>query len=298
MMKTPFYARTGAAALAAALAFSPTFAVAQDAAPVADVPVAIDTAPAIPETTPPVVNSERVAIAPVADPAPVAKSTKVAKARAAPPVARSTAAVQAAPAPVIAAPAAPAPIAEPVPVLAQDVAPPPAELPAAAVTSPISNGAAEMAFAGALGLLVLSGAALGLSRRRRNRAVVEADEFIPITATVPRQPATAMGHDDSAFAWGRAAPAAAALAPNRRIESPIERAKRGPSPDNPSLSLKKRLKRAAFFEHRQREVAAGRAQPLPIIAGLPQRLIDKARHANLGQSNFGDAGFTPALQPA
>ncbi|MES2146426.1 MAG: hypothetical protein V4491_01100 [Pseudomonadota bacterium] len=299
MMKTTFYARTGAAALAAALAFSPTIAFAQDAAPVADVPVASDPAPAILEAAPPAVTSDPVEIAPVADTAPVATSTKVAKARAAKPVVRSTAAAQSAPAPVIAA--APAPVvpeiaADPVGEMAPNVAPPPAEVPAAAVATQDYGAEAQMAFAGALALLALAGAGVGLSRRRKNRALVETDNFVPIAKSSP-QPAIAAERDHSVFAWGRAAPAAAIL-PNRRVESPIERAKRGPSADNPSLSLKKRLKRAAFFEHRQREVAAGRAQPLPTIAGLPQRLIDKARNASIGQTSFGNAGFAPALQPA
>src|SRR5688572_20050243 len=42
-------------------------------------------------------------------------------------------------------------------------------------------------------------------------------------------------------------------------ESHVDRAMLGPTPDNPSLSLKKRLKRAAFFDQREREVAAGDA---------------------------------------
>ena len=52
-------------------------------------------------------------------------------------------------------------------------------------------------------------------------------------------------------------------------ESHVERAMRGPTPDNPSLSLKKRLKRAAFFDQRDRAVAEGRAEPVSAEAGLP-----------------------------
>lgn len=52
-------------------------------------------------------------------------------------------------------------------------------------------------------------------------------------------------------------------------ESHVERAMRGPTPDNPSLSLKKRLKRAAFFDQRDRAVAEGRAEPVTGEAGLP-----------------------------
>jgi hypothetical protein len=52
-------------------------------------------------------------------------------------------------------------------------------------------------------------------------------------------------------------------------ESHVDRATHGPTPDNPSLSLKTRLKRAAFFDKREREVAAGEAEPVDAEAGLP-----------------------------
>jgi hypothetical protein len=57
-------------------------------------------------------------------------------------------------------------------------------------------------------------------------------------------------------------------------ESHVERAMLGPTPDNPSLSLKKRLKRAAFFDQREREVAAGTAVPVDEGAGLPEQMVE------------------------
>jgi len=57
-------------------------------------------------------------------------------------------------------------------------------------------------------------------------------------------------------------------------ESHVDRALLGPTPDNPSLSLKKRLKRAAFFDQRDREVAAGNADPVDPDAGLPERMVE------------------------
>lgn len=57
-------------------------------------------------------------------------------------------------------------------------------------------------------------------------------------------------------------------------ESHVERAMLGPTPDNPSLSLKKRLKRAAFFDQREREVAAGKAEPVDADAGLPEQMVE------------------------
>ena len=57
-------------------------------------------------------------------------------------------------------------------------------------------------------------------------------------------------------------------------ESHVDRAMLGPTPDNPSLSLKKRLKRAAFFDQREREVAAGTAEPVETDAGLPEQMVE------------------------
>ena len=58
-------------------------------------------------------------------------------------------------------------------------------------------------------------------------------------------------------------------------ESHVDRAMRGPTPDNPSQSLKTRLKRAAFFDKREREVAAGRAEPVDATAGLPDAVAEE-----------------------
>lgn len=58
-------------------------------------------------------------------------------------------------------------------------------------------------------------------------------------------------------------------------ESHVDRAMRGPTPDNPSLSLKLRLKRAVFFDKREREVAEGRAEPIDPEAGLPEAGIEE-----------------------
>lgn len=61
---------------------------------------------------------------------------------------------------------------------------------------------------------------------------------------------------------------------NGSKESHVDRAMRGPTPDNPSLSLKTRLKRAAFFDKREREVAEGTAEPVDASAGLPEAMSD------------------------
>ena len=66
------------------------------------------------------------------------------------------------------------------------------------------------------------------------------------------------------------------IAETGSIESHVDRAMRGPTSDNPSLSLKKRLKRAAFFDQREREVAAGEASPVDLDAGLPEAITEDA----------------------
>lgn len=66
------------------------------------------------------------------------------------------------------------------------------------------------------------------------------------------------------------------IAEQGSTESHVDRAMRGPTPDNPSLSLKKRLKRAAFFDQREREVAAGEAKPVDLDAGLPEAMTEDA----------------------
>ena len=67
-------------------------------------------------------------------------------------------------------------------------------------------------------------------------------------------------------------------APSEGIPSPcdntapgshVEAACHGPTADNPSLSIQKRLKRARFFDQRELLVAAGEAAPMETDAGLP-----------------------------
>ena len=135
---------------------------------------------------------------------------------------------------------------------------------------------------GALALLALGGGAVAFARRRRD----EEDEFVEETATdAPMtEPGPAPRHDPvfdeqptivapSAFAWGNTHTAESAV--NRRNETWVERAYRGPTPDNPSLSLRKRLKRANFFDARERRVATGQAEPIDADAGLPESVVSE-----------------------
>lgn len=71
-------------------------------------------------------------------------------------------------------------------------------------------------------------------------------------------------------------------------ESHVDRARRGPTPDNPSLSLKKRLKRAAFFDQRERLAAEGKAEPVEADAGLPDALDDQSLMAHWSGGSSGE----------
>jgi hypothetical protein len=136
----------------------------------------------------------------------------------------------------------------------------------------------EFGAGGALALLVVGGGAWALSRRRRRLdeeawgTEVEAEN----SAQPPPQHDAPITDQRSAFAWGNA-PATAqepSTSGRRSGESWVERAYRGPSPENPSLSLRKRLKRAAFFDKREREAAAGDAMPVEADAGLPELMTE------------------------
>jgi hypothetical protein len=151
---------------------------------------------------------------------------------------------------------------------------------------------------GALALLALGGAAFAVSRRRRHAEEEEwyGDEAIeqheePVAEAVAEEPVahadTAWARHEpevmaapaaSAFAWGneqRSAEAADDGSDRRPGETWVERAYRGPSPANPSASLKHRLRRAAFFDKRERDVAAGKAEPVDTDAGLPDAATEE-----------------------
>lgn len=140
-----------------------------------------------------------------------------------------------------------------------------------------------------LALLIIGIAAFAMARARRRRREEQdwADEQSMAYEPFETAPApNSEGHDEqpaivepeaSVFGWGndRVAqeplPAAKQAADDDRRpgETWVERAYRGPSAANPSVSLKARLKRAAFFDKRERDAAAGLAAPVDPTAGLP-----------------------------
>ena len=163
--------------------------------------------------------------------------------------------------------------------------------PAAKKIGPLDERTAEIG-GGAIVVLALGGLAVGLRSRKRRRQDEEAwnyDALEPETSepaakepmvldqTVGEPQAAIVAPAMSAFAWSKEQPCdkpsddGSDRCPG---ETWVERAYRGPSPANPSVSLKARLHRAAFFDKREREVAAGKAAPIDPDAGLPEAMME------------------------
>jgi len=103
---------------------------------------------------------------------------------------------------------------------------------------------------GILGALVLAGGAVAFGRRRRRdreeRMVLGTYEPLVLTSPIPVAPAASLARTGDA-----PLPAEFDLS---RYGHHTRAAYRGPTPENPSLSLKKRLKRARFYDQRARIV--------------------------------------------
>jgi len=142
---------------------------------------------------------------------------------------------------------------------------------------------------GALALIALGGIAYSIVRRRREEKAWHGDWTDE--PAIEQQTAQAdlrqdsIVHDQpeivapSAFGWSAtsATPKAEREDGDDRLpgETWVQRAYRGPSANNPSVSLKNRLSRAAFFDKRERDVAAGIAEPVDPDAGLPDALSEE-----------------------
>ena len=201
-----------------------------------------------------------------------------------------------------AAPAAAAPKPAPAtsaakPIVDTQVAPAhPAANAATPAGRPVDSSAMELG-GGAIVLLALGAGAYALARRRRDdeEYVDDGYEAEPtaetdaqpdsVAETVPHhdpvfeeQPAI-VAPEPSAFAWGSSSSGKASEegdgSDRRPGETWVERAYRGPSPANPSVSLRNRLRRAAFFDKRERDVAEGTAEPVDAGAGLPDGMVEE-----------------------
>lgn len=275
MDKPPHYIRPGATAIAAVLALSATPLMAQDAVVTTDAPPAAQPAATTPAVSEPTVTTTTVT---QSTPAASKPSRTVTRTAVKPAAAVKAQAAVAAPvkAPVEAPPSATVDVASVTPPVTEQAAPTePTEAAAPAASpalAPIGGDTAGLAFGGALAALALGGAAMLASRRRRRHDDYVSEMDTVPTATPVREEPPVVARDHSAFAWGRHTETASRM-------TPTAMAKLGPTPDNPSLSLKKRLKRAAFFESRERAAAAGRAVHVPRVAGLPQRAVDSLRNS-------------------
>lgn len=161
--------------------------------------------------------------------------------------------------------------------------------------------------AGAAGaaLLLLGGGLFAATRRRRPE---EAREDVAFVEAVPRaavdpesvRPLTPVMPTPAAMA---ASPAAAAALPSgfdlSRFGRHTQAAYRGPTPDNPFLSLRRRLKRASFLDARERVASSSPPSAPREAAAAPVAAAPAARPAGLVTTKVrapSRPGFRPAFQ--
>lgn len=308
--------RPGLTAIAAVLALSSTPLVAQTADPAPAAPVIVTPPPVV--TPAPAVTAAAAAPASISNaPAPVSVELGPDPAATAEPAPTVQAAPRATPrvataAPRVAAPATPAAAPEPqpapvapAPVVAQTApvpspiaAPEPAPVAATAPMTQTDPTADILPIAGAAGAvaLLLAGGAFAVGRRRREKDAVT---YAPETVSTPAEPNVApmTAAQTMPLAAAPATYAAPPVSPRRhevsgdapvtaipsgfdlsRFARHTQAAYRGPTPENPSLSLRRRLKRANFFDQRERMAAQGE---LPNTGYAPSAAATApaARHA-------------------
>jgi hypothetical protein len=308
-----FKPRPALTAIAAVMAISSTPVLAQDASvpePVIDsTPVTATPDPLSPE---PVTTIET----PVAEPAPAKKASAAKTASKPASATRRTASAASAPraparaateaAPPVAAPSAaealpPAPVEAPPAVELSAPPPAPAEPVAQAVNM---DEALPIAGATGLGLLALAGAGLAMRRRKRRHEEeeFEAHQAALADANVGQEP---VATPEPAFA--RTPPPLHDPVPTdspvttlpasfdlSRFGRHVQAAYRGPTADNPSLSLKNRLRRASFFDQQERRAAEeGKAAAKPV-----EQPAWTAKAPNSAEFMFRPAPSRPAPRPA
>jgi hypothetical protein len=275
--------------------------------PLAPEPTAAEPAAATVTASPPAKASKPAARAKVATarPAPVPRAT----------VTRSSAATTTAPA-ATAAPAATeaieAPAATPV-----EAAPAPARAPADTASLAEAQQMDTLLEVGGAGLLALliGGMALRSRKRRKEEQRIEEAKWAYIEdhpepeAEVVREPSFARApapmHDPIPATSAALAGAPATKLPSgfdlSRFGPHVQAAYRGPTPDNPSLSLKYRLRRASALDQQERRAANQPAKrpaaPVPAKPAWaarrePQFMLRRAETDRAGANN----GAKPAFQ--
>lgn len=313
------HARLATTAIAAALAFTSTPLLAQEAAPppVTDQPAA----PAEPSADP---------LAPESAPAettatPTASKAAPAKAKAAPTVRKTASTTRSttvrsvtrsqspAPAPVAEAPATVPPATATAPAVPEITpGPMPVAEPTPAVEPATQTAAIDMdealpiAGGAALGLFLLGGVAA--VRRRQRRKQEDADEAAKLafidaaehehTLAEPVVARTTVPQHDPIPPTAPIAGAPTTDLPEgfdlSRFGRHVQAAYQGPTEDNPSLSLKHRVRRASFLDQQERRT--GVAAPAQASAHIPA----KGNWESRGDADFlfYRAGKKPAPKPA
>lgn len=284
MMKDIALSRPATSAIAVFLALSTPVAFAQEAPtitmtpPVAapdTVPATPESGPATPESGPATLSPPAVQPAPPTTPQPVIRvPLDIAPPEAAPagsepaeparaePTARAGRGAQQASTPSTAAPAV-APPAEAAPSARMEGAagaPPPAALPTAAPAEAVAAEApppAPAAFpwelvGGAAALIALGAGGLALARRRRVEPGADRNAMPPASATTPGQTPGQSGPIPAHIPTPARSIPVFAAAPRGRMGRHEAMAMLGPTPDNPFLTLSKRLKRARFHDRQER----------------------------------------------
>ena len=284
------HVRSGLTAIAAVLALSSTPLGAQETTAPPDPVVETPSEPA-PAADP--LAPDPAAAEPAATEAEPATTAPPATTRRTPARARTTAANRApSQAPRTAAPVSPPPaseaVAEPVAALpppaaplAEPAPPPAVEEPAPASYDLMADESLPIAAGAGLGLLLLGGIGLAIGRRRQRRLELDHiranQQFLAEHPPQP-MPAAPMPNDNEPAFIRASQPAMAATAPASAVRTDAPRTKLpngfdlsrfgphvraayiGPTPDNPSLSLKYRLRRAAAMDQRAKLDAEARPE--------------------------------------
>ena len=269
------HARSGLTAIAAVLALSSTPLAAQE---VADslAPTPETTATPAPETTAPepeATTSEPVAETTAAEPAAPATTTRqtATRSRTTTTTTRRATSVPTAAAPAAAAPATEAPaegMTVPPPSAMVDPGPMPVDETAMETTAAPADDALPIAGAAGLALLALGGIGMAVGRRRQRRD--EQAHSAANRAYLDSHPASDAATSNAPVFASTASPGMATAASGRAImDAPrtklppnfdlsrfgphVRAAYQGPTEDNPSLSMRHRLRRAAALDQQLRQ---------------------------------------------